>query len=130
MSCPCRSLTSRMACRLGSTVLMLGRCICSQCSLINAGAPEADEGLRRMQACMDSCGNLGLASLRLQSVTTAMCACGCVLSGHTRKCNPASLRQCMSMSSAVDWRLDHIDPRRELYVSHLWALTADLHSWC
>ena len=32
-----------------------------------------------MRACMDACGNLGLASLRLQSVTTAMCACACVV---------------------------------------------------
>ena len=46
------------------------------CVLLLAGTPEGggDEGLRLMQACMDSCGDLGLASLRLQSVTAAMCA--------------------------------------------------------
>ncbi len=36
------------------------------------GQAEGDEGLRLLQACTDACGELGLASLRLQSVTATM----------------------------------------------------------
>ncbi len=70
-------------------------------SLINAGVPEADDGLRLMQICMDSCGSLGLASLRLQSVTTAMCASLHVLSGCICECNPLSMRRPLSAPAAI-----------------------------
>ena len=36
------------------------------------GQSDGDDGLRLLQACMDACGDLGLASLRLQSVTATM----------------------------------------------------------
>ena len=74
---PAADLCSRMARRQRRTHKFLSFMRPFTVLTIDAGAPEADEGLRLMQACMDTCGDLGLASLRLQTVTTAMCARAC-----------------------------------------------------